>query len=366
MIYLDNNASTKIYPEAIEAMVEAMESNANAGAPHTAGRKMRKIIEDSRVQVAKLVGAKPEQLVFMSGATEANNMALRGGGETLCLVSAMEHPSVKFVHPNTEVIPVDEHGIVDLKWLDNRLSSEKPGTVIVSIMYASHETGVLQPVKEVAKITSKHLQRCHLDAVQGAGKDYIDFTTLGVQSISIGGHKMGAVQGIGALIYDSALNLIPLIRGGGQEKSQRPGTPNAPGAASFAVAAEKCFATMDEKMKRLNFLREYMERIITERYQQVIVASKEKNRLAGTSRFILPGVPSEKQVMFMDLNGVCVSAGAACSSGVVKPSASLIAMGYSEELAGSSIRVGMSWATTQEDIDVFLDTYEKMVNTLVK
>ena len=366
MIYLDNNASTEVYPEAIDAMVTSLTHNANAGAPHSAGRTARNILENARKSVADLVGAKPEQVIFTSGATEANNMAILGGGESLCLVSAMEHPSIMKVHPNTEVIPVDKNGVVDLQWLDNRLEGEKAGSVVVSVMFASHETGVLQPVREVSKIVAKHLQRYHLDAVQGAGKAPVNFSMLGANSISLTAHKIGGAQGIGALVYDPALNLTPLVRGGGQEKSQRPGTPNISGAVSFEVASKKCLETMDEKTKRLNDFRDKMEQAITSRYQQVIIASSEAERLAGTSRLILPNVSSEKQVMFMDLNGICVSAGAACSSGVVKPSASLKAMGYDEAHVGSSIRVGMGWKTTEADVDTFIEVYCKMVDSLDK
>ena len=366
MIYLDNNASTVLYPEAIDVMIETLRHNANAGAPHKAGRMARKRLEDARKSVGALVGATPEQVIFTSGATEANNMAIMGGGETLCLVSAMEHPSIMKVHPNTEVIPVNKEGIVDLEWLDNRLQGEAPGTVIVSVLFASHETGVVQPVKEIAKIVAKNLQRYHLDAVQGAGKCEIDFAKLGVQSISYTAHKIGGAQGVGALVYDPALNLNKLIRGGGQERAQRPGTPNIPGVVSFEVAANKCLATIDTKAAKLNALRERLEREVMARHQQVIVASAGAVRLPGTSRLILPGVTSQEQVIFMDLNGICVSAGAACSPGVVKPSQPLLAMGYSKEEAESSIRVGMGWSTTEEDVDGFIEMYSKMITKLVK
>ena len=366
MIYLDNNASTVLYPEAIDVMAEVLRHNANAGAPHKAGRIARKRLEDARKSVGALVGATAEQVIFTSGATEANNMAIMGGGEALCLVSGMEHPSIMKVHPNTEIIPVNQEGIVDLKWLDNRLQGEAPGTVIVSVLFASHETGVVQPVRKIAKIVAKNLQRYHLDAVQGAGKCHIDFSTLGVQSISYTAHKIGGAQGIGALVYDPALNLNPIIRGGGQERSQRPGTPNISGAVSFEAAANKCLATIEEKAAKLDALRDKLEREVTARHKQVIIASGTAVRLPGTSRFILPGVSSEKQVMFMDLNGVCISAGAACSSGVVKPSQSLLSMGYSTQDAESSIRVGMGWKTTEQDIDGFIEVYSKMIAALVR
>ena len=366
MIYLDNNASTVLYPEAIDLMVEALIHNANAGAPHKAGRLARQRLESARKSVGALVGAKAEQVLFTSGATEANNMAIMGGGEALCLVSGMEHPSIMRVHPNTEIIPVDHEGIVDLDWLDNRLQGEAPGTVVVSVLFASHETGVIQPVKAIAKIVAKNLQRYHLDAVQGAGKCHIDFASLGVQSVSYTAHKIGGAQGIGVLVYDPALNLKPLIRGGGQERAQRPGTPNISGAVSFEAAANKCLATIETKTTNLNALREKLEREITAKYKQVIIASAGAVRLPGTSRLILPGVSGEKQVMFMDLNGICISAGAACSLGVAKPSQSLMSMGYSKEDAGSSIRVGMGWSTTEQDVDSFLEAYSKMIDALAK
>jgi cysteine desulfurase len=202
--------------------------------------------------------------------------------------------------------------------------------------------------------------------VQGAGKADINFQTLGVDSISLTAHKLGGPQGIGALVYDPALNLKPLIRGGGQEMGRRPGTPNISGASSFAAAAQVCMETMDKKTEKLNALRDKMECAITQRYQQVQIASSSADRLAGTSRIILPNVTAETQIMYLDLAGICVSSGAACSSGVAKSSRSLEAMGYDISHSGCSIRVGMSWQTTDDDIDTFIKTYGKMVAQLSK
>ncbi|MGB1360890.1 MAG: cysteine desulfurase family protein [Alphaproteobacteria bacterium] len=366
MIYLDNNASMTLYPQVIDSIRAVLEVTANSGAVHTMGRNARAKTEVAREAIANLINCKTEDVLFTSGATEANNMAIMGGGEELALVSATEHPSVINVHPNTEVIPIDKNGVIDLSWLENRLKDMEPGKVVVSVMYASHETGVKQPVKEVAKICAKNMQRFHMDAVQGFGKDEIDFNTLGAHSISITAHKMGGVQGIGALIYDRALGLNQLMRGGGQEKGIRPGTPNVSGIVGFGIACDICRETMDSKTKHLNDLRDYMESEVVKRCQTVEVVSAGGERLAGTSRLIMPNVSAEKQVMFMDINGICVSSGAACSSGVVKEVRTLVEMGYEKGYVDCSIRLGMSFATTKEDIDKFINVYCDMYSSMAK
>lgn len=366
MIYLDNNASMELYPQAIVAATDCLIHNANSGAPHTLGRAAKARLEACRETIAKLVDARADQVLFTSGATEANNMAIMGKKEKYALVSAMEHSSVTKVHPNTIIIPVNTDGVVDLAWLEEALKDKDPGDVVVCVMFASHETGVLQPLEAVAELTQRYGQRLHVDAVQGVGKTPIDFNVLSAQTLSLTAHKIGGAQGIGALVYDPSIALTPLVRGGGQEDGRRPGTPNISGAASFEAAAKVCIQTMEYKSKRLNKLRSLMEAEITRRHQQVHVISQGAERLAGTSRLLLPNVPAEEQVMFMDLNGICLSAGAACSSDATRTSNFLLAMGYNKNMSKCSIRVGMGWNTTDDDIQHFIATYGTMVETLTK
>ncbi|MFL2659991.1 MAG: cysteine desulfurase family protein [Alphaproteobacteria bacterium] len=366
MVYLDNNASMVPYGEVLEALNENIKNSFNAGSVHTMGRNSRAKIEKARLKIADMMGCNAEDVLFTSGATESNNIAIMGGGETIALVGALEHPSVLNVHPNTHIIPVDRNGIVDLEFIENFLKDKKAGDVLVSVMYASHETGTLQPIKAVAKICAKYMQRFHVDAVQGAGKRKIDFISSGANSMSITAHKIGGVQGVGALIYNRALNLNPLMRGGGQEKQMRPGTVNVAGCVSFGVACDICVDTMDEKTEKLDYLRDYMESEITARCPRVEIVAKDVDRLTGTSRIIMPNVNSEKQVMFMDLKGICVASGSACSSGVVKESGALRAMGYDKSCIGSSIRIGMSFATSKDEIDKFIKIYCDMYDKMAK
>lgn len=363
MIYLDNNATMDVYPQVISAVGDCLANTANIGSPHGRGRAGRAKVEQARERVASLVHAASRQVLFVSGATEGNNMALMGGTESLALVSSIEHACVLHTNMNTETIPVDKDGIVDVAWLDTRLQSESAGTVVVSVMSASHEVGTIQPLRDVARITAKHCQRLHVDAVQGAGKIPLDFQTLGVQSMCISPHKFGGVQGIAGLIYDSALGLKPLLYGGGQQDGIRPGTINMAGAVGFGVACDICENTMPEKTARLRALTAYMENEITAHIPNAIIVGAKQPRLAGISRIIIPNLPSQKQVMMMDLRGFCISEGSACSSGVLRGSSALQTMGYGQGYADCSVRIGMSWKTTQQDIESFTQAYIDMVQS---
>lgn len=363
MIYLDNNSTMEIYPQVISAVNQAFLETANTGSPHTRGRTARKKVEAARVQVAELINADPRQVVFVSGATEGNNMALMGGAEKLALVSAVEHACIKKSDIQTEIIPVDKNGVVDTVWLDNRLKSQTAGTVVVSVMTASHEVGTIEPIADVAKITAKYVQRLHVDAVQGAGKMPLDFQTMGAQSICISPHKFGGIQGIAALIYDPALHLRPLIFGGGQENGMRPGTLNLPAAVGFGVACEICKNSLSEKTIYLDDLRQYMENRICDEVPDAVIIAKDVPRLSGTSRIVIPGLAAEKQVMMMDLQGICISSGAACSTAVLRESEAVKNMGYPPSYSQCSIRIGMCWNTTKQQIDTFLSAYIRMIKS---
>ncbi len=356
----------EIYPQVIQAVNETFATIANAGSPHRRGRDAYKKLETAREKVARLVHATPKQVLFVSGATEANNMALMGGSEKVALVSVMEHACVQHAHMQVECIPVDPNGVVDTVWLDNRLQDTPPGTIVVSVMTASHEVGTIQPLQQVAHVCAKHLQRLHVDAVQGAGKMPLDFQIMGAQSIAIAPHKFGGIQGIGALIYDPALGLQQMLYGGGQENGLRPGTINLPAVVGFGVASDICLDTMAEKTAHIQALQQYMEQHIVSEIADAVIVAQSVPRLAGTSRIIIPGLSSEKQVMMMDLRGICVSSGSACSSVVSRESDVLKNMGHPPNYSHCSIRVGMGWNTTRNDIDAFLDAYISMANMSVR
>jgi cysteine desulfurase len=348
--YLDYNATAPVRPDVAAAVAEALARTGNPSSVHKAGRAARAAVEKARVQVAALVGAKPSEVVFTSGGSEANMAALTRSGAARLLVSAVEHDSVTETAAGSglpvETVPVDGDGVVDLAALETLLASAPRGTALVSLMLANNETGVIEPVAEAAALAHRHGALLHCDAVQAAGKIPFDFGELGADYLSLSAHKLGGPQGVGALVVREVCALAPLVRGGGQEQGRRSGTENVPGIAGFGIAAE-----LAGLPGHVAGLRDDWERRLKEVAPEAIVFSANAPRLPNTSCVALPGIGAETQVMALDLAGVGVSAGAACSSGKVKTSRVLAAMGCDKELAGSAIRVSLGWATTAEDMD---------------
>ncbi len=356
-LYLDNNATAPIKPKAAEAVIRALEMTGNLSSVHRYGRMVRPIVEEARDRVAALLGADPANVVFTSGGTEANNMAVLGGGRQV-IVSAVEHPSVMKAAPGAKVIPVDGDGVVDTEALDAMLlAAGEP--VLVSVMLANNETGAVQPLAEVTSIAHRHGASVHCDAVQAAGKMAIDINSLGVDALSISAHKLGGPPGVGALVVTSGARFDSLLKGGGQERGRRAGTENVPGIAGFGAAAELAFDDLDE-FAGLALLRDEMERRIGEACPPVVFFSQGAERLANTSSFALPGVEGDSCVMALDLAGIAVSAGSACSSGKVHASHVLKAMGVDDRLSASAIRVSMGWTTKKGDIERFIGAWSKI------
>jgi cysteine desulfurase len=353
-VYLDYNATTPVRPAVAAAMVEALAAVGNPSSVHRFGRAARARLETAREQVAALVGARPAQVVFTSGGTEANNLALTGAGRERVLVSAIEHDSV-LKATAAEPIPVERNGVVDLAALERMLAT-RPQPAVVAVMLANNETGVIQPVAEAARIAHASSALLHCDAVQAAGKIAVDFNALGVDLLTLSAHKLGGPAGVGALIVADHVRLTAQQRGGGQERGRRAGTENLAGIMGFGVAAEIAAAEL-AAMAKLADLRDELERRATGTVPGAIVFGGEAARLANTSCLALPGVTSELQVMALDLAGVAVSAGSACSSGKVQPSHVLRAMGADAATAGSAIRVSLGWCSTAEDIDRFLEAW---------
>jgi len=346
--YLDYNASTPLLPEAAAAMNESLALYGNPSSVHAAGRAARAVIEDAREAVARLVNAPPAQVIFTSGATEANALAL-GGARVLA--SAVEHPSVLAWSEAT--IPVHPSGVADLTALRDARATVSG---IVAVMFANNETGVLQPVREAADLAHESGLRLHCDAVQGAGKRALDFTALGCDSMSLSAHKMGGPKGVGALIVREGLELPGMIRGGGQERRRRAGTENLAGIAGFGAAA-KAADRLIAAQTGIGALRDGLEARITQAVPAARIVSREAERLANTSCILLPGGSAETQLMRLDLAGVAVSAGAACSSGKIAPSHVLTAMGAAAADAKCAIRVSLGWDTTEADIARFLEAW---------
>ncbi|HEX9767900.1 MAG TPA: cysteine desulfurase family protein [Kiloniellales bacterium] len=356
--YLDYNATAPIRASAAAAVSEALRLGGNPSSVHAFGRAARARLEDARESVAALVGARPEQLVFTSGGTEANNLALAWARGGRVLVSAGEHSSVLEAAPEAERIPLKGDGQVDLAVLERRLA-ETPRPSLVSLMLANNETGVVQPLAEAVGLARAAGVPVHCDAVQAAGKMVLDVGALGVQLLSLSAHKIGGPAGVGALVIAGDLTLEPLLRGGGQERRRRAGTENLAGIAGFAAAAREAAGELSEFAK-LAQLRNRIEAEITAVAPAARIFGVESPRLANTTCVAMPGVRAETQVMALDLAGVAVSAGAACSSGKVAPSHVLKAMGVGDALADGAIRVSLGWASVPEDVEQFLAAWAKL------
>ena len=354
--YLDYNATAPVKPAVIEAMVGALSRAGNPSSVHRPGRAARRALEQAREAVAALVGAAPDAVVFTSGGTEANNQAL-GSVRGACLVSAVEHDSVLAAAPVAERLPVDLLGRVDLARLADRLAAVRPA--LVSVMLANNETGVVQPVAEVAELAHRHGALVHCDAVQAAGKLAIELAALGVDLLTLSAHKLGGPQGVGALVLGDGTEPAALLRGGGQERRWRPGTENLPGIAGFGRAAELALEDRDWRA-RVGALRDRLEAEILAIAPAARVYGRGAERLANTSCLTMPGVGNQTQLIAFDLAGIAVSTGSACSSGKVGPSHVLAAMGVDPAEAATAIRVSLGWASTALDVDRFVAAWTRL------
>lgn len=364
-VYLDYNATAPVRPEAAAAVARALELAGNPSSVHAAGRTARAAIEQARAEVAALIAAPASTVVFTSGGTEANALAIESAvaaGARRLIVSAIEHDSVletaRASAAAVEVLPVDRNGVADLAWLADRLArwDRADGRPFVALMLANNETGVIQPVAEAAGIIRAAEGWLHVDAVQAAGRIAVDSRALGADTLSISAHKLGGPQGVGALTFGPRATLSRRQHGGGQERGRRGGTENVPGISGFGSAANAarealCDAGQTEEHRAW---RDAAARRLAA--AGAMVAGKAAPRLSNTLCVAAPGWPSELQVMALDLTGVMVSAGAACSSGKVKASPVLTAMGLTD-LAPFSLRVSGGWATTEADWTRFADAW---------
>ena len=359
-IYLDHNATTPLSPEAKAAMSAAFEVPGNPSSIHRAGRVARSLVEDAREAVAAVAGAKPADVVFTAGGTEANALALRGlvraMGCKAALCSMVEHPSVIANMTDVEsFLSVDANGIIDLGALQQRLKN-MPSPVLVSVMLANNETGAIQPVAEVARLVHEAGGYVHCDAVQAPGRLSFSLATLGVDALTLSAHKFGGPKGVGALVMRAGLNVAPLFEGGGQEKSRRSGTENVIGIAGFGAAAKTVPQRLSAAAK-IASLRDGIEARIVQSVPGAVIHAKSAARLPNTICVSVPGVASQTQVIQLDLAGVCVSTGSACSSGKVSLSHVLKAMGVADELTATAIRVSLGVETTEADANAFLESY---------
>ena len=351
--YLDWNATTPLRPEAVAAISATLACCGNPSSVHRWGRMARQTLEHAREAVAALLGPiSPDGVVFVSGGTEANHLAVLGAERERVLVSDVEHDSVRQAFSRSEAIPVDGDGVVAIDALDRLLAADSR-PALFSVMLANNETGVIQPVAEIAAVAHSHGALFHCDAVQAAGKLVLDAEEIGADLLSLAAHKLGGPPGAGALVVTGGTDLMPLFRGGRQERGRRAGTENLPGICGFAAAATAALEGV-AVYDRVRALRDELEDQIAEIAPDAIVVGAAAPRLPNTSAIAMPGVAAETQVIALDLDGVMVSAGAACSSGKVGPSHVLAAMKVGTEIAKSTIRVSLGWTSSQADIAHFL------------
>ncbi|MCW5723795.1 MAG: cysteine desulfurase [Maricaulaceae bacterium] len=362
-VYLDHNATTPLRPEAGAAMLRALERAGNPSSVHASGRAARALVEQARATLARLVCARAEDVIFTGGGTEANNLAIEGAVATgqikRIIVSAMEHDAVSRCAAATnlpvEFLPPRKDGTADLDWLAQRLarwSAEADGTPFVCLQAANNETGVIQPYAEAGRMLGEAGGLLHIDAVQALGKFEFDFAASGAAYAALSAHKAGGPQGVGALVLSCDAPFSRPRKGGGQEKGRRDGTENVAGIAGFAAAAEAAVRDL-ELFEGLAALRDRAADGVRKHCPDAHVIGEGAARLANTLCVAAPGWPGEMQVIALDLEGVEVSAGSACSSGKTTAGRALTAIA-GEALARCAIRVSLGWTTTETDIERFI------------
>lgn len=373
-LYLDYNASTPVDQQVLEAMCSCMsEAPGNPSSTHQFGRAVRARIDQAREQVAALVGAQPGQVVFTSGGTEANNLAMFGvsSGQKAghVAVSAIEHPSI--LEPaqalvkrgwELDLIGCNASGQVMAEHLGRVIKAD---TRLVSVMAANNETGAIQDIPRLAEATRAVGAIFHTDAVQAVGKIPLDFESSGAHLMSLSAHKIYGPKGTGALIFDRSLELLPQILGGGQEKGLRSGTENLPGIAGFGVAAEQAKRCLTDRSVATRLLRERLENGL-KRFPEVTVFASQAERLPNTVQLAIEGIDGEALLMQLDREGVAVSSGSACSADSSEPSHVLLAMGVEAQAARGAIRVSLGKETRQEEIDYLLQLFERQIQWLQK
>jgi cysteine desulfurase len=374
-VYLDNNATTPLAPEVFEAMKPyLLEDFGNASSIHWYGQRAKNAVERARQQVAKLLNARPSEVIFMSGGTESDNASIFGIVQAArpatphIITTGIEHHAVLNTAQALErrgvsvtYVGVGASGVVDPEEVKRAI---RPETVLISIMHANNEIGTIQPLEEIGGIAREHDVYFHTDAVQSVGKIPVDVEKLGVDLLSLSAHKFNGPKGVGATYIRKGTILKPLLYGGHHERDRRPGTENVPGIVGLGMAAELALAHLEETVQRVAGLRDRLERGILERVPQVSVNGDPGRRLPTTSNLCFDYVEGEGFVIAMDLRGIACSTGAACSSGSVEPSHVLSAIGRTPEQARSSIRLSLGRYNTAEEIDATLETLPAVVERL--
>lgn len=380
-VYLDNSASTKIAPEVLETMLPYFtEQFGNASSIHSFGQQAKGAMDEARRQVASLVGADFNEIIFLSGGTEADNLAIRGVAESYhskgnhIITSEFEHPAVRNTCASLEkqgfkvtYLPVYENGLVRVEDLKSAITDT---TILVSIMQANNEIGTLQPIKEIGAIIKEARLRqknlfFHTDAVQSVGKIPIDVKSLGVDLLSLSGHKIHGPKGVGALYLRKGVRLTSQLTGGRHERERRAGTENIPAIVGLGCAAQMAKANL-ENFQKTKLLRDYFEEEVTKLVEEIKFNGDRDSRLPNISNVSFSYIEGEALLIALDLKGVAISTGSACSSGSTEPSPVLVAMGLSKEMVRGSIRFSLSRYTTKQEIDYLLKVLPEVVLRLRK
>ncbi len=367
MIYFDHNATTPVDPLVVEAMMPFLTNfYGNPSSLHRHGRAVKTSIEQAREQVARLVNVSPEQVIFTSGGTEANNLAILGiANHRHALFGKTEHPSVaepmaclNALGAKTEAISVDKNGLISADCLNEKLTDD---TGFISIMYANNETGVIQDVPQLTELTKTKGITFHTDAVQAVGKMAVDFPSSGVNLMTLSAHKLYGPKGVGALIHDNKTELTPIITGGGQEGRYRPGTENVAAIIGFGKAAQLAVQQLEERHQHLHTLRAALEQGVQD-ISGLSIAAQEVGRIPNTTQILMDNIDGEMLLMQLDQKSICVSSGSACSSNSKEPSPVLTAMGYPRKLALSAIRVSLGQQNTLGEVAEFIAVLKAIVS----
>jgi len=377
-VYLDHAATTPISDEALAAMEETLRTTGNASSLHGSGRHARRLVEESREAIAGALGARPSEVVFTSGGTEGDNLALKGifwarrdadPRRTRILSTAVEHHAVlDTLHwlsahesAKTELLPVDRDGVLDVSALRESIASDPDSVALVSAMWANNETGTLQPVDEVVDIAATYGIPVHSDAVQAIGAVSVDFASSGLSALTVSGHKLGGPQGVGALLMRRDLEAVALLHGGGQERDVRSGTLNVAGIVGLATALTSAVTGREEHAERVAGLRDRLVVGMLGACEGVRLNGHPSRRLPGLAHFTFPGCEGDSLLMLLDERGIECSTGSACSAGVPQPSHVLLAMGRDDVEARSSLRFSLGRTTTGADIDALLEAIGPVV-----
>jgi len=373
--YLDNAATTAMLPEALEVMYRESANVGNASSLHGAGRRARRVVEESREKLAAAVGAKPQEIIFTASGTEANNLAVKGlywraGASKRAIVSTpIEHHAIldplewleREQSVTLHMAEVDSDGTTKVDSIAQLLSEYQKEISFVTVMHSNNEVGALQPVAEIAAISREYEMPIHTDAVQSFGKVPLDFGKLGVSALTISGHKIGGPLGVAALVAKKDLELTPLLHGGGQERDVRSGTLHTPAIAAFATAAELSQQRLQINADRIRSMRARLINGVTAAVEDVKVNGGE-NTLPGIAHFTFAGAEGDALLLLLDAQGVQCSTGSACSAGIAQPSHVLIAMGMAPKIARSSIRFSIGTTTSEKDIDKAISVISEVVS----